>query len=73
MVVQHGGAAVGSSSFLLLAFPPEIKVNESCDRSELDQQPTEVKGVVVSMITNLTSISLSKTASEIANIFRELI
>ncbi|ODM94905.1 Serine beta-lactamase-like protein LACTB, mitochondrial [Orchesella cincta] len=70
MTVNHSGGAMGASSILLLAFPKN-KLN-TCD-SEKSSETTEVKGVVVAMITNLSAVSLSKTAQEIANNFRILI
>lgn len=79
MTVFHTGAAVGSSSVLFLAFPLSISQgSKNCDKPDKksgkkEQEASDVQGVVVSMITNLTSIGLKKTAEEIAANFRGLI
>ncbi|CAL8130630.1 unnamed protein product [Orchesella dallaii] len=67
MIVSHSGGAMGASSILLLAFP-----KNNLD-SGTSSKTTEVKGVVVAMITNLTGVGLTKTAQEITNNFRILI
>jgi len=64
-LVAHSGAAVGASSMLLMSLPP--KRNDQCVKR--DESP-EIQGIVVAMITNLTGVSLSKTAEEITNLFR---
>ncbi|KAK6184879.1 hypothetical protein SNE40_007241 [Patella caerulea] len=60
--VTHTGGAVGASSVLVILPPSE-------DNSKtFDSLP---KGVCVTMITNLISVSLNKTALEIAKTFEQ--
>lgn len=77
MTVHHSGAAIGASSIMFMGFPPpNTNSSNCCDKNELGEVTTkkpDVNGVVVSMITNLTSIGLTRTAQEIANYFKDLL
>lgn len=65
--ISHTGGAVGASSVLLILPPPRSE--ESSRGSNLGAPP---KGVVVAMIVNLISVSLCKTALEIAKVFEQV-
>lgn len=77
-VVEHTGGAIGASSVVLLAFPTIKSASSSCDSSKSpsankEEEEPKVRGVVVAMITNMTSVGLKKNAQDIANHFKELI
>ncbi len=71
--VHHTGAAIGSSTVLLMVFPKDFRFDYDEPDQQLDkmgdQADNKVKAVVVAMMTNLTNVGLSKTAQEIADLF----
>lgn len=89
MTVHHSGGAVGASSILALAFPKKFQFGiDTVDQNRNSNQPKlspqdqklkeelaqgDVKGVAVAMITNLTSVGLTKTAIEIAHLYKWLL
>jgi len=78
MTVTHGGAAIGGTSVLLLTFPKDAKFGhdqpDTTDTSTNSITPNgQVKGVVVSMLTNVTHGGLAETAQEITKLFEWLI
>lgn len=74
MSVTHGGAAIGGSSVLLMTFPKDFVFGyDETDTRQSSIPNGKVKGVVVAMLTNLTSVPLTETAQEITKLFEWLI
>lgn len=65
--VSHTGGAVGASSVLLILPPSQEK-----DPNKPGHLAAPPKGVVVAIIVNMISVSLAKTALQIAKLFEEI-
>ena len=66
--VSHTGGAIGASSVLLVLPGLQNNYSDVDSTRKFDSAP---KGVVVSIIVNLTSVGLNKTALDIAQLFEE--
>lgn len=71
-IVSHTGAAIGASSVLFILPLDDVTGNKKNEMKPVDTATSLPQGVVVAIIVNMMSVSLNKTAYDIAKIFQNV-